>query len=59
MIEWNCRAWLRSGHVTRAEGSIGYAPGLGRTQPILRRVTIIGTEDLAPSMASDLEAFSR
>ena len=59
MIEWNCRAWLRCWHVTSAGGSIGYAPGLGRTQPILSRVTIIGTDDLAPSMASDLEAFSR
>ena len=59
MIEWNCRAWLRRRHVTGAEGSIGYAPGLGRTQPILSRVTIIGTDDLAPSTASDLEAFSR
>ena len=59
MSEWNCRAWPRLGHVIRAEESIGYAPGLGRTQPIGSRVTIIGTDDPAPSMASDLEAFSR
>ena len=59
MSEWNCRAWPRPGRVTRAEGSIGYAPGLGRTQPIVSRVTVIGTDDPAPSMASDLEAFSR
>ncbi len=59
MNEWNCRAWLRPGRVARAEGSIGYAPGLGRTQPIDSRVTVIGTSDPAPSTASDLEAFSR
>jgi hypothetical protein len=59
MIEWNCHTWPRPGRVTRAEGSIGYAPGLGGPQPILSRVTVIGTDDLAPSMASDLEAFSR
>ena len=59
MSEWNCRAWPRPGGVRRAEGSIGYAPGLGRAQPIRSRVTIIGTSDPAPSTASDLEAFSR
>lgn len=59
MSDWNCRAWPRPGRVILAEGSIGYAPGLGRTQPMLRRVTFIGTDDPAPSMASDLEAFSR
>lgn len=59
MIEWNCHAWPQLRRVTWAEGSIGYAPGLGKTQPILSRVTVIGTDDLAPSMASDLEAFSR
>lgn len=59
MSEWNCRAWPRPERVTRAEGSIGYAPGLGKTQPIVSRVTVIGTDDPAPSMASDLEAFSR
>ena len=59
MSEWNCRAWPRLERVTRVEGSIGYAPGLGRTQPIGSRVTVIGTDDPAPSMASDLEAFSR
>ena len=59
MSEWNCRAWPRRGGVRRDEGSIGYAPGPGRTRPIRSRVTIIGTSDPAPSMASDLEAFSR
>ena len=59
MIERNCRAWPRPGCMTRAEGSTGYALGLGGPQPILSRVTVIGTDDLAPSMASDLEAFSR
>ena len=59
MSEWNCRAWPRPERVTRAEGSIGYAPGPGKTQPIGSRVTFIGTDDPAPSMASDLEAFSR
>jgi hypothetical protein len=59
MSERNCRAWPRPGSLFRAEGSIGYAPGLGGPQPIGSRVTIIGTEDPAPSMASDLEAFSR
>lgn len=59
MSEWNCRAWPQPGCVNLAEGSIGYAPGLGRTQPMLSRVTFIGTDDPAPSMASDLEAFSR
>jgi hypothetical protein len=59
MSEWNCRAWPRPRGVRAAEGSIGYAPGLGKTQPIRSRVTVIGTKDPAPSMASDLEAFSR
>ena len=59
MSEWNCRAWPRPGRVTLAEGTIGYAPGLARGQPIVSRVTVIGTDDPAPSMASDLEAFSR
>ena len=59
MSEWNCHAWPRPRRVTWAEGSIGYAPGLGRTGPIGSRVTVIGTDDPAPSMASDLEAFSR
>ncbi len=59
MSEWNCHAWPRPERVTRVEGSIGYALGLGRTQPIGSRVTVIGTDDPAPSMASDLEAFSR
>ena len=59
MSEWNCRAWPRLGGVRRAEGSIGYAPGLGQAQPIGSRVTFIGTNDPAPSTASDLEAFSR
>lgn len=59
MSEWNCHAWPRLGRVTQAEGSIGYAPGLELLQPIGSRVTVIGTDDPAPSMASDLEAFSR
>lgn len=59
MSVWNCRAWPRLRRVTWAEGSIGYAPGLGKTQPIDSRVTVIGTDDPAPSTASDLEAFSR
>ncbi len=59
MSEWNCRAWPRPRRVTWAEGSIGYAPGLEKIQPIGSRVTVIGTDDPAPSMASDLEAFSR
>ena len=59
MSEWNCCARPRPGRVTRAEGTFGYAPGPGRTQPIGSRVTVIGTDDPAPSMASDLEAFSR
>ena len=59
MSEWNCRAWPQPGRVALEEESIGYAPGQGRTLPMLSRVTIIGTDDPAPSMASDLEAFSR
>ncbi len=59
MSEWNCRAWPRLGRVTQAEESIGYAPGPELLRPIGSRVTVIGTDDPAPSMASDLEAFSR
>ena len=59
MSVWNCRAWPRLGHLTQAEVSIGYAPGRGQAAPIGSRLTVIGTDDPAPSMASDLEAFSR
>ena len=41
-----------------AARAIGYAPGLGRAEPIVSRVTVIGKSDPAPSMASSLEAFS-
>jgi hypothetical protein len=36
---------------------IGYVPEPGRAGPIGNRVTVIGTNDPAPSMASTLEAF--
>ena len=49
----------RTSTVGWAERPIGYAPGPELLQPIGSRVTVIGTDDPAPSMASDLEAFSR
>ena len=46
-----------SDHVSRTHGTNGYAPASGQAGRIVRRVTS-SERDLAPSMSSDLEAFS-
>ena len=43
--------------VAERKGATGYAPGLGRTEPIVSRVKDIGMRVHAPSMSSILEAF--
>ena len=37
----------------RARRTAGYAPGLGRAEPIVSRVTNVGRDDPAPSMVSN------
>ena len=44
--------------VTRSDGPNGYALASERARCILRRLWYHWESDLAPSMSSDLEAFS-
>ena len=57
-VKWSAKDFPQHASGISMRLAAGYAPGLGRAEPIVSRVTNVGTDDPAPSMVSNLEAFS-